>query len=83
MASKPRNRPSVPSVLPFVRAVYARHCAGCCLHIVTDDGNTEQAYIDGCLQRALSANHADCIAAAQLLAQMAQTQRFQVCRRVP
>lgn len=35
---KPRDRPTVPDVLPLVRAIYERHCAGCCLHIVTDDG---------------------------------------------
>lgn len=63
-----------------VRAVYARHRAGCCLHIVTDDGNVEQSDAEYCLAAAREAGHADCLAAAELLVRMSSTQRGKLYR---
>ena len=71
-------RPSVPDVLPLVRMVYARHCAGCCLHVLTDDGNCEDESAQFCLQIARESGHADCLAAAEALALMSWTQRRKV-----
>ena len=77
---KPRNRPTVPDVLPLVRAIYERHCAGCCLHVVTDDGNVEQWCADACVETAREREHADCLKAAEMLAAMTPTQRMRVYR---
>ena len=77
---KPRNRPTVPDVLPLVRAIYERHFAGCCLHIVTDDGNVEQHHADFCVQYARERGHEDCLRAAEMLAAMTPTQRLRVYR---
>jgi hypothetical protein len=77
---KPRDRPTVPDVLPLVRAIYERHCAGCCLHIITDDGNVEQHSADFCVECARERGHDDCLRAAELLAQMTSTQRHRVFR---
>jgi hypothetical protein len=78
---KPRDRPTVPDVLPIVKAIYERHCAGCCLHIVTDDGNAEQECAEFCLTYARDQGHEDCIQAAEMLVQMTETQRFEVYKR--
>lgn len=78
---KPADRPKVPDVLPIVKTIYARHGAGCCLHIVTDDDNTEQDCADYCLERAKTLGHPDCIAAAELLVQMTPTQRHEIYKR--
>ncbi len=75
---KPRDRPTVPEVLPLLREIYTRHCAGCCLHIVTDDGNVEQDHIDYCVGYARERGHEDCLRAATMLAQMTITQRMKV-----
>lgn len=75
---KPRNRPTVPDVLPLVREIYERHCAGCCLHIVTDDGNVEQHSAESCVEWAREQGHEDCLRAAEILAQMTPTQRRRV-----
>jgi len=77
---KATGRPTVPDVLPLVRAIYARPGGGvgCCLHIVTDDGNLEQSNVDFCVQTAIERGHADCLEAARLLAQMSKTQRARV-----
>jgi hypothetical protein len=80
VSNKPRDRPTVPGVLPIVRAIYERHCAGCCLHILTDDGNVEDEWATGCLQTARERGHADCISAAEMLVQMTKTQRMRVYR---
>ena len=74
------GKPTVPEVLPLVRAIYERHCAGCCLHIMTDDGNVEQDSAEFCLQWAIERGHEDCIAAARLLVQMSPTQRGKIAR---
>jgi hypothetical protein len=73
--NKPRDRPSVPMVLPLIRAVYDRHMAGCCLHILTDDFNVEDECAVLCLEGAREHGHPDCIAAAEMLVQMTTTQR--------
>ena len=78
--NKPNTRPIVPEVLPLVRAIYAQHCAGCCLHILTDDGNVEDSDVAYCLQQARESKHADCIRAAELLMQMTHTQRRKIYR---
>lgn len=70
-------------MLPLVRAIYERHCAGCCLHILTDDGNVEQEHADFCVEIARERGHADCLRAALMLAQMTPTQRQKVYRRHP
>lgn len=78
---KPADRPKVPDVLPIVRAIYERHCAGCCLHVITDDCNTEQEFADHVLDFARERGHADCIRAAEMLVQMTATQRREVYKR--
>lgn len=77
---KPRDRPTVPDVLPLVRAIYERPdgICGCCLHIVTDDGNVDQDCADYCVTYARERGHADCLKAAEMLAAMTMTQRKQV-----
>jgi hypothetical protein len=79
---KPRDRPTVPDVLPLIRAIYARPdgASGCCLHIVTDDFNCEQDNIDYCLAYARERGHTDCIQAAEMLAAMTITQRSKAVR---
>lgn len=74
------GKPTVPDVLPLVNAIYRRHCAGCCLHVVTDDGNCEQGFAVSSLRWAREQGHADCIAAAEMLVLMTPTQRKKVYR---
>lgn len=44
-------KPTVPEVLPAVRALYARKggSVGCCLHIVLDDPNYDDDCVRFCL----------------------------------
>ncbi len=72
------TRPTVSEVLPLVNAVYHRHCAGCCLHILTDDGNVEDGHAKFCLKQAQEQGHADCLAAAGKLMLMSKTQRRKI-----
>jgi hypothetical protein len=61
--------------IPLAQAVYRRHAAGCCAHIITDDGNVEQDHADWTLTYAREKGHPDCIALCEVLARMSQTQR--------
>ena len=79
----PTDRPHVPDVLPLVHAIYARPGGGvgCCLHILTDDGNCEQDHADHVLALAREREHPDCIQAAELLVRMSHTGRRKVYGR--
>jgi hypothetical protein len=68
----PRDRPQVPDALPLKASIYARHGAGCCLHVVIDDGNLGDSTIRYCLD---GAEHDDCRALAVMMLQMTPTQR--------
>ena len=68
-------KPTVPEVRPLVAALYRRHAAGCCLHIVLDDGNVGDEHVDFCIQWATDHNHPDCLSLAKLLRHMSRTQR--------
>lgn len=70
-----RSKPTVPEVLPLVRALYRRHSAGCCLHVVMDDCNVGHAVMASVLASALDVGHGDCVRLARLLAQMSPSQR--------
>lgn len=72
----------VAEAIARTKAIYARDNggAGCCLHIVTDDGNVESGHVEACLNRAIAEGHADCEALARLLSGMSKTQRLRVYR---
>jgi hypothetical protein len=74
-------RPTVPEVLPLVRALYALpfHGVGGHLHIVLDDGNIEDGSVRFCLDAARGANCAPCAELAEKLLEMSKTQRLRVC----
>lgn len=68
------NRPKVPDLVPLIAAVYAspNGGAGCCLHVVTDDGNWDSA--EFALGHARERNCKPCIAAAEMMVQMTESQ---------
>lgn len=73
----PRDRPTVPEVLPLVRALYARHGAGCCWHVVLDDGNYD--CVSWCVDRiekegCYDGGDTECFALAELLPRLSKTQ---------
>lgn len=52
-------------MLPIANAIYARHSAGCCWHVVLDDSNLDSAAF--CVEYARKEGHADCCALADLV----------------
>ena len=73
------NRPTVAMALPLARQIYERHCAGCCLHVVLDDGNLD----DECVRLTIaSAEHGDCRELAAMLLLMSRTQRAKLSRLI-
>ena len=75
---KPRDRPQVPDAMPLVHSIYERHSAGCCMHIVLDDGNLEDGSIEFC--RGI-AEHDDCRRLADMMLQMTMSQRRRIYAR--
>lgn len=71
----PRDRPTVPEALLLKSEIYARHSAGCCLHVVIDDGNLRDCSVRYALAEA---EHEDCKALAAILLRMSPTQRRKV-----
>lgn len=56
-----------PAARELVRSIYDRHGAGCCMHIVTDDGNIEDRDVQHCLAFVMKNECHECIALAALL----------------
>lgn len=56
-----------PAAVELVQSIYVRHGAGCCMHIVTDDGNIEDGDVQHCLEFAMKRGCPECIALAALL----------------
>ena len=75
------SKPTVPEVLPLVNDIYERHSAGCCLHVVLDDLNVDNKFVDMCVNRAIEQGHEDCFVLALKLSLMSKTQRVQLSRR--
>lgn len=44
----------------LLRELYMRHGTGCCLHVVVDDHNAEDATVDFCIKWAQSRGHTFC-----------------------
>lgn len=79
-----KDRPTVEEVLPLARALYATDegSVGCCLHVVLDDGNTEDGFVDHAITRAIENGHEPCRVLAEKLRQMSRTQRAKVARMI-
>jgi hypothetical protein len=78
---KPRERPTVPDVLPLAYAYYEKpgNSAGGSLHSVLDDGNLEEHHVLSAFDRAAVRGDLDgCVLATMMLA-MTGTQRRKVC----
>ncbi len=73
-------KPTIPQVLPLVRALYRRNGAGCCLHIVLDDSNIHDSHVDFCIAQASASNHDDCLELGRQLRLMSKTQRSKLSR---
>ena len=71
------TKPTIPDVLPLVRALYARPggSVGCCLHVILDEPNPGLGSALWCLEYARKIGHSDCIELAEILVQMSRTQR--------
>lgn len=76
------RKPECPVVEPLVREYYAKpkNGAGGSLHIVLDDGNTEDSSVDFCVGWALEAKDWDGVALAAVLRKMSRTQREKLGR---
>ncbi len=71
------SKPTVPEVLPLVQALYASEHGACggCLHIVLDDTNIEDHHVQYCVDYARERHCQGCLALAETLLRMSQTQR--------
>lgn len=71
------GKPTVPEVLPLVRALYASPGGrvGCHLHIVLDDGNVQDKHVQFCIDRAAEDQCGRCLVLAGMLMLMSKTQR--------
>ena len=61
-------------LVPVIRSIYGRHGAGCCWHIVLDDGNYERSSRDFCARYAQDANCVPCMKATPILQAASETQ---------
>ncbi len=57
------------------RKIYQDHAAGCCWHIVLDDGNLEDSSVVFCIQQAKQRGCTFCMDLGPLVKRMSRTQR--------
>lgn len=71
------TKPTIPEVLPMVRAYYAKpgNGVGGSLHVVLEDGNCERGDVEWCLAYAIAQADGDGAALARVLLKMSETQR--------
>lgn len=72
------GKPTVPEVLPMVNKLYRSHFTGCCLHIVLDDYNIEDGYVEFCIDGAVKIDHENCAILGGILLRMSNTQRLKL-----
>ena len=75
-----RGRPTVSQVGPLAEALYrgTGGAVGCCLHVVLEDSNTDDASVLFCMEWAAKAGHKHCYTLADMLWRMSPTQRGRV-----
>lgn len=69
------------AAVPLIQTIYDRNSVGCCLHVVTDDGNIDDASVDWCLQYAIERDCDECAQCAQVLRSMSPTARRKAIRQ--
>lgn len=74
----PLVQPEIDRAIEMARQIYQRNAAGCCLHIVLDDGELSSGYIDYCIRQARKAGHEDCLELALLLSKLSLQSRLKV-----
>lgn len=74
------RKPECPEVLPLVREYYAQHGngSGGSLHVVLDDHNVEDCFVDMAVGHALTMGDIDGMALAAVLRMMSKTQRLKL-----
>lgn len=76
------RKPTVPDVMPLVRAYYETHLTGGHLHIVLDDGNVADHHIHFCRAEAEKAGDPEGVALADALLLMSERQRLKIYREI-
>ena len=67
--------PAMHRAKKMIEQLYNRHSAGCCLHIVTDDGNIADGHVSFCVKYARKENHPSCESLAKLIEGMTLLER--------
>ena len=75
---KDQMKPTVPQILPFVQALYEVEIVGGSLHIMLDDGNTEDNHVDYCIESAKKRGDVYGELLARALKFMSETQRLKL-----
>ena len=67
-----------PTADELAQSIYDRHSAGCCLHIVLDDGNVEDGHVSFCLDEARKRDCRECEQLATMMLAMTPRDRARV-----
>jgi hypothetical protein len=78
-----RTKPTIPEVLPLVRAYCAKpeNGVGGSLHLVLEDGNVDNSDVEFCRDWARMHNDLDGVLLAEILLLMTKTQRLKISVR--
>jgi hypothetical protein len=74
------SKPTVDKVVPFVKRLYYTYAMGGYFHIVFDDGNTDDCFIEWCANQAAYNGDRFSVALGLVLRRMSLTQRNKLYR---
>jgi len=75
-------KPTIPDIMPLLEAFAEApgNSMGGCLHIVLEDGNTENEHVQWCVDHAIEKGDELGAAVAKVMLAMSRTQRRKLCR---
>lgn len=74
------NKPSIPDVIDRFRKYHERELAWGSLHVVLDDGNVDNDFVQHCIDYADKNGDVEGRALGEILIKMSRTQRLKIGR---
>ena len=84
LCAQPAEKPTVPEVMPMVRAYYAEpeNVCGGSLHIVLDDCNVRDSDVEFCIEYAKERGDRAGVLLGEILRRMSKTQRLKIAQKI-
>lgn len=77
---KPSAKETVPEVIERFKTYHAQNGAWGSLHVVLDDGNIHDHFVEGCIEYAKKQNDTEGLELGKILLKMSKSQRHKIAK---